>query len=329
MSQNDTPLLEVNNLSVHFRSRSPWLFGQPTFTYALNDISINANQGEIVGIVGESGCGKSTLCHSILRLNEPTEGTISFQGQELTKLKDKDLRAFRKDIQIVFQDPLASLNPRMTIGSMLSEAMTFHQVVPADKVDERAAWLLELCGLNADALRRFPHEFSGGQRQRIGIARALSVSPKLLIADEPVSALDTSIQAQLLNLLYSLKREFDLTILFISHDMKVVEHFCDRIYVMYCGSVVEHLPAGRLKSDARHPYTQGLLEAIPVDHPNDRRDNVPISGEVPSPHSRPTGCSFASRCPLAVDSCAHSTPSTEQLSLDHQVACPVVIHHIR
>ncbi len=329
MTQNEAPLLEVNNLSVHFQSRSSWLFSQPTYTYALNDISINARPGEIVGVVGESGCGKSTLCHSILRLNEPTEGAIFYNGQNITKLRDKDLRTIRKDIQIVFQDPLASLNPRMTIGAMLAEAMTFHQVVAPDKVMERAAWLLELCGLNKDALRRFPHEFSGGQRQRIGIARALSVSPKLLIADEPVSALDTSIQAQLLNLLYSLKREFDLTILFISHDMKVVEHFCDRIYVMYSGSVVEHLPAGRLKSDARHPYTQGLLEAIPVDHPSDRRDNVPISGEVPSPHARPSGCSFASRCPLAADSCAHSTPAIEQLTLDHQVACPVVMNHIR
>jgi len=329
MTQNDTLILEVNNLSVHFQSRSSWLFGQPTYTYALNDISINARPGEIVGVVGESGCGKSTLCHSILRLNDPTEGTIFYNGKNITKLRDQELKTIRKDIQIVFQDPLASLNPRMTIGTMLAEAMTFHQVVATDKITERAAWLLELCGLNSDALQRFPHEFSGGQRQRIGIARALSVSPKVLIADEPVSALDTSIQAQLLNLLYSLKREFDLTILFISHDMKVVEHFCDRIYVMYSGSVVEHLPAGRLKSDARHPYTQGLLEAIPIDHPSDRRDNVPISGEVPSPHARPSGCAFASRCPLATDSCAHSTPTIEQLTLDHQVACPVVMNHIR
>lgn len=329
MTQNESPILEVENLSVHFRTRPSWLLREPTYTYALNDISLKAHAGEIIGIVGESGCGKSTLCHSILRLNEPTEGRILFQGRDLTKLKDRDLKSTRKDIQIVFQDPLASLNPRMTIGAMLSEAMTFHNVVPASDIEKRAAWLIELCGLNPDALSRFPHEFSGGQRQRIGIARALSVSPKVLIADEPVSALDMSIQAQLLNLLYSLKREFDLTIVFVSHDIKVVEHFCDRIYVMYYGSVVEHLPARRLKSDARHPYTQGLLEAIPVDHPRDRRDNVPISGEVPSPHSRPSGCAFASRCPLAVDSCAHSTPSIEQLSLDHQVACPVVMHHIR
>ncbi len=327
MSSNDTPLLRVDNLSVHFSSRGSWLLNEPTYTYALNDVSLEAHKGEIVGIVGESGCGKSTLGRSILRLNTPTEGAIQFQGQDITQLRDRELRQIRKDIQIVFQDPLASLNPRMTIRSMLFEAMSFHNVVAADKREARAAWLLELCGLNPDALDRYPHEFSGGQRQRIGIARALSVSPKLLIADEPVSALDMSIQAQLLNLLYSLKREFDLTIIFISHDMKVVEHFCDRIYVMYYGTMVEHLPARRLKSDARHPYTQGLLEAIPPDHPSERRSTVPISGEVPSPHQKPRGCAFATRCPLSVESCGHSTPSSERLGLDHQVACPVVVHH--
>jgi oligopeptide/dipeptide ABC transporter ATP-binding protein len=323
------PLLQVENLVKHFPIRGGMLNKVVGHVKAVNGVSLTVNRGEVVGIVGESGCGKSTLGKCILRLIEPTSGTIRFDGADITTLNHAAMMPYRRRMQIIFQDPYSSLNPRLTVRKMLREAMLFHRVAPAEQVDDLITELIRRVGLRNDAADKFPHEFSGGQRQRIGIARALALKPQFLVADEPVSALDVSIQAQVLNLMMDLKDEFGLTLLFISHDLKVIEHFCDRVAVMYLGHVVEMLPCLDVHDRARHPYTQALLRANPIDDPAQRPPagtSLPVlKGDVPSPINPPTGCPFQSRCPLVMDRCRREMPPLEpaaaQADDDRRVAC--------
>ena len=324
------PLLEVRDLVKHFPVRGGVLNRVVGNVHAVNSVSLTVNRGEVVGVVGESGCGKSTLGKVIIRLIEPTSGSVRFAGKEITGLAHSELMAYRRRMQIVFQDPYSSLNPRMTVRAMLREAMLFHGVVEKDGVDARIEELIQTVGLRADAAQKFPHEFSGGQRQRLGIARALALRPEFIVADEPVSALDVSIQAQVLNLMMGLKEDFGLTMLFISHDLKVVEHFCDRVVVMYLGFVVEELECDRLHGEdgsvgALHPYTKALLGANPIDDPDDRRPLTVLQGDVPSPYDLPKGCPFAGRCPQVMDRCRQERPPLETRATadggTHRVAC--------
>ena len=290
--------------------------------HAVNGVSFSIDEGEIVGIVGESGCGKSTLGKMIVRLTSPTSGSVHYRGQNITSLSARQLRPYRKNVQIIFQDPYSSLNPRFTVRETLVEAVRLHRIVSSDTIESYLDQIIAKVGLRPEAKDNFPHEFSGGQRQRIGIARALALQPELLVADEPVSALDVSIQAQVLNLMMDLKEEFGLTILLISHDLKVIEHFCDRILVMYLGTIVESLPSEDLFTRARHPYTRALMEANPVNDPADTRRPSVLKGEVPSPYDLPTGCPFTSRCPIVEPRCRESMPPLiGEASQIHQVAC--------
>lgn len=317
-------LLKVNGLKQYFPIKGGFLGRTVNHVKAVDDITFHVNEGETVSIVGESGCGKSTTGRAILRLEEPTEGEVIFQEEDILKLSKKDLRLRRKDMQIIFQDPYASINPRQTVIEILLEAMEVQNVVPRAQRRERAIELLETVGLKAWQADRFPHEFSGGQRQRIGIARALSVNPKLIICDEAVSALDVSIQAQVLNLLKRLQREFKLTYLFISHDLGVVRHISDRIIVMYLGRIVEIADKKSLFDNPSHPYTKALLSAIPVPNPDQKKDRIILKGDVPSPINPPEGCRFHTRCPFVTDRCRTETPElrTSQFMTDgHQAAC--------
>jgi len=316
-----TALLEVKNLVKHFPIRGGLFSRVLKKVHAVNGVSFSIEKGEIVGVVGESGCGKSTLGKLIIRLLESTAGEITFQGQSITKLTTAELLPIRQQMQMIFQDPHASLNPRMTVGSAVREVLAFHNVVPRSELATKVRSLFSQVGVNADAQDRYPHEFSGGQKQRVGIARALAVDPEFIIADEPVSALDVSIQAQVLNVLMDLKDEFDLTMLFISHDLKVVDHFCDRMLVMYLGYVVEEMPCQDIAADALHPYTKALLGANPVSDPEKRHELTILEGEVPSPYNPPQGCPFVTRCPLVVDKCRTEMPPLEQRVEGHRVAC--------
>ncbi|OZS76727.1 peptide ABC transporter ATP-binding protein [Tetzosporium hominis] len=317
-------LLKVEGLKQYFPIKGGFLGRTVNHVKAVDDISFTIYEGETVSIVGESGCGKSTTGRSILRLEEPTEGKVEFQGVDLATISKRQMRDYRKDLQIIFQDPYASINPRQTVASVLNEAMEIQNVLPANKRRERIEELLETVGLLPYQADRFPHEFSGGQRQRIGIARALSVNPKLIICDEAVSALDVSIQAQVLNLLEDLQEQYNLTYLFISHDLGVVRHISDRIIVMYLGKIVEIADKHSLFENPQHPYTKALLSAIPVPDPDKKKERIVLKGDVPSPIDPPAGCRFHTRCPFATDKCRTEEPklrTSDLMKEGHEAAC--------
>jgi len=307
-------LLSVTELSTHYKSPGGVL-------RAVDDVSLTVEPGETVGLVGESGCGKSTLGKTLMRLVAPTGGEIEFRGENITKVDSRKLREVRRNIQMIFQDPFASLNPRHTIREILMAPLTVHKI--GDRADRAGLVeaMIDRVGLPRDALDRYPHEFSGGQRQRIGIARALILNPELVVCDEPVSALDLSIQAQILNLLASMKKDFGLSYLFISHDLSVVRYFADRVLVMYLGRIVESADNAALWSDPKHPYTRALMDAVP--DPSRRKQAAPITGDLPSPQNIPKGCRFHPRCPLATDICRSEEPQFRALAQGHHVAC----HH--
>jgi oligopeptide/dipeptide ABC transporter ATP-binding protein len=317
-------LLKVERLKQYFPIKGGFFGRTVNHVKAVDDITFTIYEGETVSIVGESGCGKSTTGRAILRLEEPTAGNVIFEGTDLTKLSKGEMRKFRKDLQIIFQDPYASINPRQTVASVLNEAMHIQKVLPKKERRARIEQLLETVGLRAYQADRYPHEFSGGQRQRIGIARALSVNPKLIICDEAVSALDVSIQAQVLNLLEELQNEFGLTYLFISHDLGVVRHISDRIIVMYLGKIVEIADKTSLFENPQHPYTKALLSAIPVPDPDAKKERIVLKGDVPSPIDPPTGCRFHTRCPYAMDKCKTEEPAlrtSDIMKEGHEAAC--------
>ena len=317
------PLLKVDNLVKHFPIKGG-IFGRVSEkVHAVDGVSFELNAGETLGVVGESGCGKSTTGRCILRLIEPTSGEVWFDGKNVTALGKTELRAMARDMQIIFQDPYASLNPRMTVGAIIGEALTIHKLTQTPReYEDRIVELLETVGLNADHMRRYPHEFSGGQRQRIGIARALAVTPKLIVCDEAVSALDVSIQAQVINLLEDLQAKFDLTYLFIAHDLSVVEHISDRVAVMYLGRIVEIASSHDLYTNPLHPYTEALLSAVPIPDPTVKRKRIMLQGDVPSPINPPAGCHFHTRCPIAQKPlCNTESPTLKQSSDGHWVAC--------
>ena len=318
----DEPLLRVNDLVKHFPVKSG-LFGRTSGSVrAVDGVSFELAKGETLGLVGESGCGKSTTGRCILRLIEPTSGEVWFEGRNVVGLGREAMRALCRDMQIIFQDPYASLDPRMTVGAIVGEALVIHNLTSTEsQYRERIVELLETVGLHADHLRRYPHEFSGGQRQRIGIARALAVSPKLIVCDEPVSALDVSIQAQVINLLEDLQQKFDLTYLFIAHDLSVVEHISDRVAVMYLGRIVEIAPARELYTTPRHPYTEALLSAVPIPEPGLKRTRIRLVGDVPNPINPPSGCHFHPRCPKVMERCKTESPAFRQVSGGHWAAC--------
>jgi oligopeptide/dipeptide ABC transporter ATP-binding protein len=323
------PLLEVKGLKKYFPIKSGFFNKTTGNVKAVDDIDLKVFPGETLGIVGESGCGKSTTGRSILRLLDPTAGEVWFDGKDLAKLEKEQMRQMRKDLQIIFQDPYASLNPRKTIKQILLEPLEVHGIGTAKERLKTVEEIIEIVGLSKQHLTRYPHDFSGGQRQRIGIARALVLKPKLIIADEPVSALDVSIQSQILNLLKDLKKEFNLTLIFISHDLSVVKHICDRVAVMYLGHVVEVADKRKLFNNPSHPYTRALLSALPVTDPDAKRERIILQGDLPSPSNPPSGCTFHPRCSHAMDICKTKTIDLQDIGEGQLVACHLFEEDVR
>ena len=317
----ETPLLEVKHLKKHFPIKGGVFSKTIGYVYAVDDVNFTLAKGETLGLVGESGCGKSTTGRTILRLIEPTDGAICFEGQDITTLDKSAMRALRREMQIIFQDPYASLNPRMTVGSIIGEPLEIHKIAKGSEKEERVASLLQKVGLRAEDMRKYPHEFSGGQRQRIGIARALALNPKLIVCDEPVSALDVSIQAQVINLLEDLQAEFGLSYLFIAHNLNVVEHISNRVAVMYLGQIVELASDEELYKNPQHPYTEALLSAVPIPDPTVKKKRIILEGDVPSPINPPKGCHFHTRCMYKEKICEEVEPEFKDIGGGHWVAC--------
>ncbi|EMT51218.1 peptide ABC transporter ATP-binding protein [Brevibacillus borstelensis AK1] len=315
------PLLEVKDLKKHYPIKKGLFGKQVGAVKAVDGVSFSIQPGETLGIVGESGCGKSTTGRTILRLIEPTAGEVLFDGQDIRKLPPDEMRKFRTNMQIVFQDPYASLDPRWTVQRTLEEPLRTHLKLSEAEIKDRIAELMSVVGLAPYHASRFPHEFSGGQRQRIGIARALALRPKFVVCDEPVSALDVSIQAQVLNLMQDLQSQFSLTYMFISHDLSVVKFICDRVGVMYLGRMVEMAPTAEMFAEPLHPYTKALMSAVPVPDPEATRERIVLTGDVPNPQSPPTGCTFHTRCPYVMDSCRQAVPEWREVSPGRHVAC--------
>ncbi|WII72219.1 dipeptide ABC transporter ATP-binding protein [Bdellovibrio sp. 22V] len=317
-----TPLLKVENLMKSFPIYGGIFSREVASVKAVQGISFELKKGETLGLVGESGCGKSTLGRCLIRLHDTTSGKIIYNGKDITHIQGEELRDMRKKMQIIFQDPFASLNPRMTIGAVLEEPLIIHNLYESAKDrQDRIHELIDLVGLRREHLNRYPHEFSGGQRQRVGIARALAVNPELIVCDEPVSALDVSIQAQVINLLMELQQKLGLTYIFIAHDLKVVEHVSTKVAVMYLGKIVEMAEAEELYRNPKHPYTKALMSAIPVPDPRRKDERIILTGDVPSPINPPSGCHFHPRCPMAIEDCKTIVPPLEQKSKDHIAAC--------
>ncbi|MCG3420014.1 ABC transporter ATP-binding protein [Oceanobacillus jordanicus] len=313
-------LLEIKNLKKYFEI-SQGMFKEKINVRAVDDISFSVREGETFALVGESGCGKSTTGRTILRLTDPTDGQIVFKGKNIEKLPYNQMRALRNRMQMVFQDPYASLNPKKTIRQILMEPLRVHNKFPREERLEKINNMLKIVGLSEEHLDRYPHEFSGGQRQRIGIARAVILQPDFIIADEPVSALDVSVQSQVINLMLDLQEEFGLTYLFISHDLSVIEHMTDRVAVMYLGKIVEVADTEELFANPRHPYTQALISAVPISHPDEEKERIILTGDVPSPANPPSGCSFHTRCPFAMDICRKVEPVSKEFSNGHKANC--------
>jgi oligopeptide transport system ATP-binding protein len=325
--KSDEVLLRVDNLVKHFPiTRGILVQRQVGAVHAVDGITFDIHRGETLGLVGESGCGKSTTGRTILQLYRPTSGSVQFGDVDLVQLKGEDLRKTRRKMQMIFQDPYASLNPRMTVGEIVGEPLVVHKIASQKEINERVANLLELVGLNPSFANRYPHEFSGGQRQRIGVARALALQPSFIVCDEPISALDVSIQAQVVNLLEDLQKQFNLTYLFIAHDLSMVRHISDRVAVMYLGVIVELADRNELYDNPLHPYTQALLSAVPIPDPiiEEKRERTILTGDVPSPVNPPSGCRFRTRCPIAEAICAETRPDWREMRPGHYVACHLV-----
>jgi len=314
-------LLKVENLKVHFPIKKGFLSRTVGYVYAVDGVSLTLEKGETIGLVGESGCGKTTTGLAVLRLVEPSGGNVVFKGENISRMGKQKLRSLKKEMQIIFQDPYSSLNPRMTVNQIIGDPMDIHKMYQGSEKNERISYLLDKVGLTPEQGRRYPHEFSGGQRQRIGIARALALNPQFIIADEPVSALDVSIQAQIINLLIDLQNEFNLSYMIIAHDLAVVEHICDRIAVMYLGNIMEMASYKNIYLNPKHPYTKALLSAVPVPDPNVKKNRVILKGDVPSPIDPPNGCPFHPRCAYKLEICDKEKPVLKDIGGDHYVAC--------